>query len=35
MATVPVISFATVRLVPLLVLIVRGLLLDRIGARSR
>ena len=32
MATVPVISFATVRLVPLLITI--GLLLDRIGARS-
>jgi hypothetical protein len=35
MATVPVISFATVRLVPLLILIVVGLLLDRLGARSR
>jgi hypothetical protein len=34
MATVPVISFATVRLVPLLILIVLGLLLDRVGARS-
>jgi hypothetical protein len=35
MATVPVVSFATVRLVPLLILVVIGLLLDRIGARSR
>ena len=34
MATVPVMSFATVRLVPLLILIVLGLLLDRGGARS-
>ena len=29
------ISFATIRLVPLLLLIVVGLLVDRIGARSR
>ena len=35
MATVPVVSFATIRFVPLLVLIVIGLVLDRIGARSR
>ena len=35
MATVPVISFATIRLVPLLIGIVIGLVLDRIGARSR
>ena len=35
MATVPVGSFATIRLVPLLILIVIGLLLDRIGARPR
>jgi hypothetical protein len=35
MVTVPVVSFATVRLVPLLILVVIGLLLDRIGARSR
>jgi hypothetical protein len=33
MATVPVGSFATIRLVPLLILTVVGLLLDRIGAR--
>lgn len=33
MATVPVVSFATVRLVPLLILIIIGLVLDRIGAR--
>jgi hypothetical protein len=33
MATIPVVSFATVRLLPLLILIVIGLLLDRIGAR--
>ena len=35
LAATPRVSFATVRLVPLLVLIVIGLLLDRIGARSR
>jgi hypothetical protein len=35
MATVPVISFATIRLLPLSFLIIVGLLLDRIGARSR
>lgn len=35
MASVPVISFATVRLVPLLILLLIGLLLDRVGARSR
>jgi len=35
MAATPRISFATVRLVPLLILVVIGLLLDRIGARSR
>ena len=35
MAATPNISFATVRLVPLLILIVIGLLLDRVGARSR
>jgi len=35
MAATPRISFATVRLLPLLILIVIGLLLDRIGARSR
>jgi hypothetical protein len=35
MVTVPVISFATIRLVPLSFLIIIGLLLDRIGARSR
>ena len=35
MITVPVISFATIRLVPLLIGIVIGLVLDRIGARSR
>ncbi len=35
MATVPAISFATIRLVPLLIGIVIGLVLDRIGARSR
>ena len=34
MATTPRVSFATIRLVPLLILIVIGLLLDRIGARS-
>ena len=32
MATVPVISFATVRLAPLLTLIIIGLLLDRLSA---
>ncbi|MDG2049517.1 MAG: hypothetical protein P8M78_05095 [Myxococcota bacterium] len=32
MATVPVISFATMRLVPLLILIIIGLLLDRMNA---
>jgi len=35
MITVPHLSFATVRLVPLLIRIVIGLLLDRIGARAR
>ena len=35
MAATPHISFATVRLVPLLILVVIGLLLDRIGARAR
>ena len=35
MAATPRISFATVRLVPLLILVVIGLLLDRIGARPR
>ena len=35
LAATPRVSFATVRLVPLLVLVVIGLLLDRIGARSR
>ena len=34
MATVPVISSATIRLVPLLIGIVIGLVLDRIGNRS-
>jgi uncharacterized membrane-anchored protein YhcB (DUF1043 family) len=34
MATVPEISFATIRLVPLLIGIVIGLVLDRIGTRS-
>ncbi len=33
MAAIPRVSFATIRLVPLLILIVIGLLLDRIGAR--
>ena len=35
MATTPRVSFATIRLVPLLILIVIGLLLDRIGPWSR
>ena len=35
MVATPHISFATIRLVPLLFLIVIGLLLDRLGARSR
>ena len=35
LAATPRVSFATVRLAPLLFLIVIGLLLDRIGARSR
>ncbi len=35
LAATPRVSFATVRLVPLLILVVIGLLLDRIGARSR
>ena len=35
MATVPEISFATIRLVPLLIGIVIGVVLDRIGTRSR
>ncbi len=34
MAATPRVSFATIRLVPLLILVVIGLLLDRIGARS-
>ena len=34
MATVPVASFATIRLVPMLVLIIVGLLLNRVGARA-
>ena len=34
MVTTPRVSFATIRLMPLLVLIVIGLLLDRLGARS-
>ena len=35
MAAIPHVSFATIRLVPLLILIVIGLLLDRIGPWSR
>ena len=34
MATVPEVNFTTVRLVPALILIVLGLVLDRLGARS-
>ena len=35
LAATPLVSFATVRLVPLLFLVVIGLVLDRISARSR
>lgn len=35
MATVPVTNWASIRLVPLLILVVLGLVLDRIGARKR
>jgi len=35
MATVPVTNWTSTRLVPLLILVVLGLLLDRIGARKR
>jgi len=35
LAATPRVSFATVRLVPLLILIITGLVLDRIAARSR
>ncbi len=35
MITVPHLSVATIRLVPLLVLVVIGLVLDRVSARTR
>lgn len=35
MATVPVTNWATLRLVPFLILVALGLVLDRIGARKR
>ncbi|MCH2184382.1 hypothetical protein MK280_00760 [Myxococcota bacterium] len=35
LATVPLISFATIRLVPLLILIIIGLLFDRVFSRTR